>query len=312
MKILLTGATGFVAKGVLAKLNKYKIRLTSKSKIPYNFDDFFQKKISSTTDFSDCLKNIDLVIHTAARVHQMRDKSKDPLIDFMEINCYGTLNLAMQAAEAGVKRFIFISSIKVNGEKTISGMPFRHDDIVNTNDPYAVSKYKAEVGLLEIAKNYDMEVVIIRPPLVYGPGVKGNFKSLMNLSKKNIPLPLGSIKNKRSFVALENLVDLILICIDHPNAANKIFLISDDSDISTPRLIKLISNAFGSKVWLININTKLLKLFAKLIGKESIVNRLCDDFEIDIKHTKDTLSWTPPISMEQGITLCVDDIKDNC
>tara|TARA_B110000879_G_C11132902_1_gene496840 strand:- start:803 stop:1735 length:933 start_codon:yes stop_codon:yes gene_type:complete len=309
LKILLTGATGFVGKAVHTKLGDDSVRLTARSKPLDNSAEFFEKEISSITDFSECLKDIDVVIHTAARVHQMDDRAEDPLLAFMEVNCYGTLNLAKQAASAGVKRFIFISSMKVNGERTELGIPFRFDDIPAANDPYGISKYKAEGGLLEIGKNTKLDIVIIRPPLVYGPGVKANFQSLINLSQRCLPLPLGAVNNKRGFVAIDNLVDLILTCTDHPNAINKIFLISDDSDIATSDLVNLIANAFGRKAWLLNINPTFLKLVAKILGKRSIVDRLCDDFQIDIQYTKDTLDWKPPISMVEGIQLCAEYAK---
>jgi len=310
LRILVTGATGFVGKAVHKSLDKHIVRLTSRTPPVSNSTEFFEKTISSTTDFSDCLANIDIVIHTAARVHQMNDKSDDPLSAFMEINCLGTLNLARQAAKAGVKRFIFLSSIKVNGEKTEPGLPFRFDDIPMTNDSYAISKAEAEAGLLAIAANTKLEVVIIRPPLVYGPGVKANFHSLMRVSQKNLPLPLGAINNKRSFVALDNLVNLINICVDHPHAVNKVFLVSDDSDISTSGLLRIMANSFGHKARLLNINPALLKLAARVLRKRSIVDRLCDDFQIDIQHTKDTLGWMPHISMIEGIRQCAEHIEN--
>ena len=310
LNILLTGATGFVGKAVRQKLTNHSVRLSSRNEPMDHSDQFFKKTISSMEDFSDCLDNVDIVIHTAARVHQMNDKSEDPLSEFMETNCSGTLNLARQAAKAGVKRFVFLSSIKVNGEKTVPGFPFRFDDIPATLDAYGTSKAEAEKGLLEIALNTNLEVVIIRPPLVYGPGVKANFQSLMKISQRNLPLPLGAVNNKRSFVALDNLVDLINICVDHPNAVNKVFLVSDDSDISTSELLKMMANAFEKKARLLSISPRLLKLVARVLGKRSIIDRLCDDFQVDIQHTKDTLDWKPHISMLEGIRRCADHIKN--
>ena len=306
----MTGATGFVGKAVHTKLGDHSVRLTSRSEPLSNSAEFFEKTISSTTDFSDCLTDIDVVIHTAARVHQMDDKAEDPLSEFMEVNCYGTLNLAKQAASAGVKRFIFLSSMKVNGERTEPGIPFRFNDIPATHDPYGISKAEAEAGLLEIAQNSKLDIVIIRPPLIYGPGVKANFQSLMSISQRNLPLPLGAVNNKRSFVALDNLVDLIITCVDHPNAINKIFLVSDDSDISTSALLIVIANAFGRKACLLNISPRFLKLVARILRKRSVIVRLCDDFQIDIQHTKDTLGWKPPISMIEGIRRCAEHVKD--
>lgn len=310
LRILVTGATGFIGQAVHKRLDQHIVRLTSRTKPLGNSDNFYEKIISSKTDFSDCLANIDVVIHTAARVHQMNDKSDDPLSEFMEVNCLGTINLAKQAAKAGVKRFIFLSSIKVNGEKTEPGAPFRFDDIPATNDSYGISKAEAETGLLDIAQNTKLNVVIIRSPLVYGPGVKANFHSLMKVSQSNLPLPLGAINNQRSFVALDNLVDLILICIDHPDAINKVFLVSDDSDISTSELFILMAAAFGRKARLLNISPGLLKFAARILRKQSIIDRLCDNLQIDIQHTKDTLSWKPQISIVEGIRQCADHIKN--
>jgi len=243
LKILLTGATGFVGKAVNENLKEYTVNLISRN-APIEFsDNFYIKTISSSEDFTDCLEDVDVVIHTAARVHQMNDQSSDSMFDYIETNCSGTLNLARQAVKSGVKRFIFISTIKVNGEKTTKGSPFRFDDPRNGSDSYSLSKSKAEQGLIRISKESKLEVTIIRPPLVYGPGVQANFKSLMVLAKKNLPLPLGNIENKRSFVSIKNLVDLILTCINHPKAANQVFLVSDDYDLSTAELVIKITEA---------------------------------------------------------------------
>ena len=311
MKILVTGATGFVGKAVQKKLEKHTVCLTSRSEPLDNSIEFFQKGISRTTDFSDCIANIDVVIHTAARVHQMNDKLDDPLSAFMEVNCFGTLNLARQAARAGVKRFIFLSSIKVNGEKTERDLPFRFDGISAACDPYGISKAKAEAGLWEIAMNTDLDIVIIRPPLVYGPDVKANFYSLMKISQRNLPLPLGAINNKRSFVAIDNLVDLISTCVDHPNAVNQVFLVSDDFDVSTTELLTLMANAFGHKARLLNISPALLKFVASAFRQQSITDRLCDNFQVDIQHTKDTLGWKPHMSMVEGIKRCAEHMKNS-
>lgn len=276
-----------------------------------NSSRFFRKNISSTENFSDCLINVDVVIHTAARVHQMNDLAEDPQKEFMETNCFGTLNLARQAAQAGVKRFIFISSIKVNGEESHSGRPFGFDDPRMPKDPYGISKAKAEEGLLKIAAETRLEVTIIRPPLVYGPGVKANFAALLKLASKNVPLPLGSVRNKRSFVALDNLVNLIVTCVDHPKAANQVFLVSDDNDVSTSKLFSIMVEAFGKKARLINVSPHFLRLIAKLIGKEEIIDRLCGDLRVDIRHTKNTLDWTPVVSLVDGVKICASNSLSN-
>ena len=305
MKLLLTGSTGFLGRALQKKLNDHLVILTSRSDEMENSSRFFRKTISSAENFLDCLNDVDVVIHTAARVHQMNDLAEDPQKEFMETNCFGTLNLARQAAKAGVKRFIFISSIKVNGEQSHSGRPFSFDDPRRAEDPYGISKANAEEGLLKIADETQLEVTIIRPPLVYGPDVKANFAALLKLASKNFPLPLGCVNNKRSFVALDNLINLIVTCIDHPKAANQVFLVSDDNDVSTSKLFSIMVEAFGKKARLININPYFLRLIAKLIGKEGMIDRLCGDLVVDIRHTKNTLDWTPVVSLVDGVKMCV-------
>ena len=311
MKLLLTGSTGFLGRALQKKLNDHLVILTSRSDEMENSSRFFRKTISSAENFLDCLNDVDVVIHTAARVHQMNDLAEDPQKEFMETNCFGTLNLARQAAKAGVKRFIFISSIKVNGEQSHSGRPFSFDDPRRAEDPYGISKANAEEGLLKIADETRLEVTIIRPPLVYGPDVKANFAALLKLASKNFPLPLGCVNNKRSFVALDNLINLIVTCIDHPKAANQVFLVSDDNDVSTSKLFSIMVEAFGKKARLININPYFLRLIAKLIGKEGMIDRLCGDLTVDIRHTKNTLDWTPVVSLVDGVKICVSHSLNN-
>ena len=305
MKLLLTGSTGFLGNVLKSELNEHELILTSRSSDDSSPLIFFKKNISKEEDFSDCLKDVEVVIHTAARVHQMNDISKDPLKEFMETNCFGTLNLANQASKAGVKRFIFISSIKVNGEKSFPNQPFKFDDLKQPKDPYGISKAKAEEGLIKIADDSDLEVTIIRPPLVYGPNVKANFASLLKLAKINVPFPFGSVHNSRSFVAIENLVNLIITCINHPKAANQIFLVSDDCDVSTPQLYSLMVKAWGKKPRIVKIRTEFLRFIGNIFGKEDIIDRLCEDLTIDICHTKNTLKWSPIVTLEDGIKNCV-------
>jgi nucleoside-diphosphate-sugar epimerase len=293
------------------KLNNYDVILTSRSNEKVNSKLHFKKNISSEENFLDCLNAVDVVIHTAARVHQMDDKANDPKKEFMETNCYGTLNLAKQAADAGVKRFIFISTIKVNGEQSLQESSFRFDDPLRPADPYGISKAKAEEGLIKIASETGLEVTIIRPPLVYGPNVKANFASLLKLAEKNLPLPLGSVNNKRSFVSLDNLVSLIVKCINHPDAGNQVFLVSDDNDVSTPKLFSIMVEAFGKKPRLIKVNPNFLRLTARFIGKEELIDRLCGDLSIDIWHTKKTLNWNPEVSLVDGIKTCISNKYNN-
>ena len=306
MDILLTGATGFVGNEIHARLlcENHAVRAAVRVVLP---NEKFENMpavgdINPTTTWSAVLNGASIVIHSAARVHVMNDTANDPLELFREVNTLGTLNLARQAAAAGVKRFIFISSIKVSGESTDSQIPFKYSDVPSHEDPYGISKYEAEEGLKRIAAETGMEVVIIRPVLVYGPGVKGNFKSLVSFVKRGFPLPLGSINNKRSMVGLDNLVDLIITCIDHPKAANQTFLVSDDQDVSTTVLLRKMGQAFGKKVLLLPVPVSALRFVGKIFGKSAEVDRLCGSLQVDIEHTKNTLNWKPPYTMEQQLS----------
>lgn len=301
--ILLTGGTGFLGSSVLKALVNTKVRCLGRQK-PSTISDssFYQSEINACSDFTAALKDINVIIHCAACVHVMNDSSNDKLEEFREVNTYGTLNLAQQAANAGVKRFIFISSIKVNGESTELGSPFKPDDVFIPIDPYGLSKYEAEIGLRIIAKETGMEVVIIRPPLVYGPGVKANFASMMKWVNKGVPLPLGGINNnKRSLVSVDNLVDLIVTCIEHPKAVNQIFLVSDDDDVSTSQLLVNMATALSVPNRLIPIPSKWLTLGAKVIGKPAISQRLCGSLQVDISKTKELLNWQPPYSSAESM-----------
>ena len=254
--LLITGINGFVGRGLAAALQGSdrllkgtekggRRRETGDGRRKNGSQIFVTGEIDKLTDWSEALNGIDVVVHLAARVHVMDDLADDPLAEFRKVNTTGTLNPARQAAVASVKRFIFISSIKVNGEGTTLNHPFSPDDTFVPDDPYGVSKYEAEQGLMAIAEEIGMEVVIIRPPLVYGPGVKANFRLLMKWVQRGVPLPLGAVHNKRSFVALDNLVSFIILCMDHPRAANEVFLISDGEDVSTTELLQKMARAFG-------------------------------------------------------------------
>lgn len=303
--IFLTGGTGFVGKALCGILPSEQLVIFGRRKPSSPFARFHQGDISATTDYTDALIGIDVVIHSAARVHMMTDDSSDPLEVYREVNTYGTLNLARQAVKAGVKRFIFVSSVKVNGEATVQGQAFRHDDIPAPSDAYGTSKAEAEAGLLALAKETGIEVVIVRPPLVYGPGVKANFAAMFNLARKNLPLPLGAIDNLRSLVAIDNLVDLIQTCIHHPKAANQIFLVSDDCDVSTTTLLKTMILACNKTPRLLPVPMPWIQSLAKIAGKSAIADRLCGSLQLDIQHTKQTLDWNPPLSFEEGIKRCV-------
>jgi UDP-glucose 4-epimerase len=301
--ILLTGSTGFLGGALFNTLVNENVRCLGRQK-PSKLlaSSFYRSEINSDTDFTVAVKDINVIIHCAARVHVMNDNHSNPLEEFREVNSYGTLNLARQAAEAGVKRFIFISSIKVNGEFTEFNQPFKPDDKFVPTDLYGLSKYEAEIGLRKIAKQTGMDVVIIRPPLVYGPGVKANFASMMKWVNKGIPLPLGGINNnKRSLVSIDNLIDLIVTCIDHPNAINQIFLVSDDDDVSTTQLLTNMAIALLVPNRLIHIPSKWFIIVAKLIGKPAISQRLCGSLQVDISKTKEMLNWQPPCSSAESM-----------
>jgi nucleoside-diphosphate-sugar epimerase len=233
----------------------------------------------------------------------MNESAQDPLVEFRKVNVEGTLNLARQAAAAGVKRFIFISSIKVNGEATLPGKSFSAEDVPVPVDAYGVSKLEAEQGLYELAESTGMEVVIIRPVLVYGPGVKANFLSMMRWLSRGIPLPLGAIHNRRSLVALGNLISLIVLCIDHPRAANQTFLVSDGEDVSTTDLLRKLACALGKPARLLPVPGWLLQGIAALLGRRSLSQRLFGSLQVDISKNQALLGWTPPVGLDQGLRL---------
>lgn len=264
------------------------------------------ESIDRKTDWASALQNVDIVIHLAARVHVMDDVESDPLTEYRKVNTAGTLNLARQAVDAGVKRFVFISSIKVNGEHTNKGSKFSPDDDYIPMDPYGMSKYEAEQGLLTLAKETDMEVVIIRPPLVYGSGVRANFASMMKWINKGVPLPLGAVHNKRSLIALDNLVNFIIHCVDHPKAANEVFLISDGEDVSTTELLRKVANAFGEKAVLFPVPVSLMTMAAKLIGKADVANRLFSSLQVDSSKARDLLGWEPVVTMDEQLKKTAD------
>lgn len=305
MNALITGGTGFVGSAIAAHFASegIKVRISSRSagKKYKNIECVQVAGLSEQTDWREALFGIDVVVHTAARVHRMKEKGAGIFEAYKKTNVEGTLALAKQAAVQGVSRFIFMSSIKVNGEMTSPNRPFRADDDSVTVDLYGVSKLEAENELKKIAKNTGMELVIIRPPLVYGPGVKANFETMMKSIVKGIPLPLGKIHNKRSLVYLPNLVDLVHVCIKHPDCAGKVFLVSDDQDVSTTVLLEKLAYYLKKKIWLIPVPAKLLNLLALLAGQHSKVQRLCEFLQVDISKTKNTLHWNPPYSLDEGL-----------
>jgi nucleoside-diphosphate-sugar epimerase len=305
LKVLVTGANGFIGNYLCKELNHAGYTAFSATRNVYAQIDVSKRfvigSINLDTDWVSCLNSVDVVVHLAARVHMMNDTSVDPLAEFRKVNVDGTLNLARQAADAGVKRFIFVSSVKVNGEQTEAGKPFNENSVPDPQDAYGVSKFEAEQGLLKIAQETGMEVVIIRPPLVYGAGVKANFASMMRAVKRGIPLPLGAIRNQRSFVYVGNLVSIIMRCIDHPAAANQVFMVSDGHDLSTTELLRACASALGVKARLLPVPQKLLELGATVLGKRAVAQRLCGNLQVDISKARSLLGWNPPFSVADGL-----------
>lgn len=308
--ILITGINGFVGHGLAAALQgsdqlvKGTIRSAegSKGRVEPAAQVFVTCDIGPETDWSEALVGVDVVVHLVARVHVMDDLAADPLAEFRKVNTAGTLNLARQAVAAGVKRFVFVSSIKVNGEGTGDrGAAFSEEDVPCPQDAYAVSKWEAEKGLTAIAEETGLEVVIIRPPLVYGPGVKANFRLLMKWVQRGVPLPLGAVHNKRSFVALDNLVSFIIHCMGHPKAANEVFLISDGEDVSTTELLQKMARAFGKRPFLLPVPVGLMAFSAGLLGKRDVANRLFGSLQVDSSRARDLLGWKPVVSMDEGL-----------
>jgi len=302
---LITGANGFVGQALCATAVSSDFLIKGVVRVPQSLPAALETvvigAIDGNTDWRNALQGINVVVHLAARVHVMNDQSADPLSDFRKTNVDGTLNLAKQAALAGIQRFVFISSIKVNGESTPLGQPFHADDEPMPMDAYGLSKREAEDALRQLAVETGMDVVIIRPPLVYGAGVKANFLNMMRWLDKGIPLPLGAIHNQRSLVALDNLVDLIITCITHPTAANQTFLVSDGDDMSTSQLLRRMARALGKSARLLPVPAWLLQSGASLLGKHAVAQRLCGSLQLDISKTRQLLNWTPPISVDEAL-----------
>ncbi|WP_080755745.1 NAD-dependent epimerase/dehydratase family protein [Aeromonas hydrophila] len=322
--ILLTGATGFVGNAVLKVLMQQSdvtirtygrhtpvgVNTCPVSDACPQVISHVTGEISAAADYTPALVDIDVVIHCAAQAH-INKKAIDCQAEFNHINCDGTLKLARQAIADGAKRFVFISSIGVNGSYNKQG-PFKSDDVAAPWDEYTQSKYAAELGLRQLAKETGLEVVIIRPPLVYGANAPGNFGKLTHAVRHGRWLPLGAIHNRRSFVALDNLVDLIVNCVTHPYATNQTFLVSDDQDISTTQLLEMMSRAAGKSPRLLPVPMSWLRLAGKLTGKQAVIERLCSNLQVDISHTKTILGWQPPISLEEGIKRCFIEDKEGC
>jgi nucleoside-diphosphate-sugar epimerase len=285
--VAVTGAAGFIGSALFAELaaRQFNVHQVPRSSVE--------------------IAGVQCVIHCAARAHIMRDEALDPLTEYRRVNVQGTLNLAHHAAAAGVKRFVFLSSVKVNGESTDRLLrPFgaRNDGVgAAPEDAYGLSKWEAEQGLWEIASQTGMEVVVVRPPLVYGPGVKGNFARLLDIVRSGVPLPLAAVNNQRSFIGLDNLVDLLIRCMDHPSAAGQTLLVSDGKDFSTPELLRMIANVMGRPARLFPVPVPLLRLAGRALARLNEVDRLVSSLQVDSSATREVLNWTPLVSVEEGI-----------
>lgn len=306
MRILITGATGFVGSALLKRLLREDFRLTAavlaaegNCQLPAGVEQAVVEPLSETCDYSTALEQVDIVIHLAARVHIMRDTAANPLQEFRTVNLHGTERLATQAAKSGVKRFVYISTVKVLGEET--DIPYCEDAPFAPADPYGMSKAEAEQALQRIAGETGMEVVIVRPPLVYGPGVKANFRQLLSVVNRGVPLPFASIRNRRSLIFIENLADALACCAKHPAAAGKTYLVSDGADLSTPELVRRIAAALGRSARLIPFPVGLMRLGGRVLDKSTLVERLIGSLQVDSSRIRNELAWEPPYTIEEGL-----------
>lgn len=302
MNVLITGASGFVGRALCETLTRAGYDVIPAVRDARGMpNERAVGEIGPYTDWREALHGVQSVVHLAARVHVMCDAASDPLAAFRAVNTAGTLNLARQAAAAGVKRFVFMSSIKVNGEYTQPGRAFAEVDLPDPQDAYGQSKHEAELGLRQLGAETGMEVTIIRPPLVYGPGVKANFAALLHAVQRGWPLPLGAVHNRRSLVALDNLVDFIVTCLTHPQAANQTFLVSDGHDLSTTELVRGLAHAAEVRARLVPVPAWTLRAGAALLGKGEVAQRLCGNLQVDISKARSLLGWVPPVSVDEGL-----------
>lgn len=307
MKVLATGANGFVGSVVMDALRSRgdmePVGLVRRRPEGAAGDLQACGDLEAVSDWRPFLEGVDAVVHCAARAHVLRDEVEDPLAVFRRVNVDATLRLARHAAEAGVRRFVFVSSIGVLGRS--QERPFRFSDPAHPEEPYAISKWEAEQGLWALARETGMEVVVVRPPLVYGPGAPGNFGQLLKWVAKGVPLPLGAVDNRRSLVALDNLVDLLLRCVEHPAAAGETFLAADGEDVSTTELLRRVARAMDRRARLVPMPPGVLRAGARLVGKGEMARRLLDSLQVDIAHTRERLGWEPPVSLDEGLRRAV-------
>jgi nucleoside-diphosphate-sugar epimerase len=303
--VLVTGASGFVGRALVERLLADGVptlaAVRGAAVLPAGARQVPAPNLGPDADWRAALDGVACVVHLAARVHVMRDGAADPLAEYRRVNVDGTLALARQAAAAGVRRLVFVSSIKVNGEDSAPGRPFMADDLPAPADPYGISKYEAEQALWVLAAQTGLQVVVVRPVLVYGPGVKANFRSLLGWLARGLPLPLGAIHNRRSLVALDNLVDLLTTCVDHPAAAGQVFLASDGEDLSTTELLRRLGEALGRPARLLPLPAPWLAGAARLLGRGAVAQRLCGSLQVDIGKASDLLGWTPPVTVDEAL-----------
>jgi nucleoside-diphosphate-sugar epimerase len=306
MRILVTGSSGFVGHAACIGLlgRGYNVCAFSRSELmwPRGIEAVTAPAMSWLNVGSRSFESTDCILHLAGRAHVLRERLPDPLYKFRRVNVYETLELAKSAALAGVRRFVFVSSVKVNGESTSPGIPFTEADIPKPLDPYGISKYEAEIGLIHLGAETGMEIVIVRPPLIYGPRVKGNFRVMMKLLSLRVPLPFGAIRNnRRSLVALDNLIDFLVLCVSHPEAAGRVFLVSDRADVSTAELLERLGAAMNLPVNLFSVPPFVLKQASRIGSNLSLYRRLCDSLVVDSSAAFRFLGWEPPLDFDEGL-----------
>lgn len=325
MRVLITGANGFVGRATVAaflnagvavragvrKWTRESVDSWSKPAVAQLLEPFEHGDIGATTDWSSALKDVDSVVHLAARVHVMNDKAAEPLAEFRRVNVAGTMNLARQASACRAKRFVFVSSVKVNGERTQPGRPFTSDDEPRPADAYGVSKHEAEQELRKLERHSDLDVVIVRPVLVYGPGVKANFQKMMRVLSSGVPLPLGGLNNRRSLLGLGNLADLLVQCARLEAAAHETFLASDGEDLSTSDLLRRLGALLGRPAKLMNVPASVLEGIAWLLGKGNLAQRICGTLQVDSSKARAVLGWTPPFSVDQELRRAVESFVED-
>jgi nucleoside-diphosphate-sugar epimerase len=306
IQLLITGANGFIGLPLCMRIAQcgmlVRAVVRKQCDLPAGVEPFHFLGLEDKAGLLAALDGVKVVVHAAARAHVMHDELADPLTEYRRVNVQGTTNLALQSAEAGVRRFVFISSIGVNGNQT--DHPFSEADHPQPHDDYAISKHEAEQALWQVARDTGMEVVVIRPPLVYGPGAPGNFASLVRWVRRGLPLPLGAVHNRRSLVALDNLVDFIALCASperSPQAANQTFLVSDGDDVSTTELLRRVAQAYGVPARLLPVPVGLMRGTARLLGKTAVADRLFGSLQVDASKARDLLGWIPPVTMHEQL-----------